>query len=37
VTYKLTSDFTLRGVYTYDDEMKDNRFVVQIYWYYKLL
>jgi hypothetical protein len=37
VTYKLTSDFTLRGLYTYDGEMKDNRFVVQIYWYYKLL
>jgi hypothetical protein len=37
VTYKLTSDFTLRGLYTYDGEMKDNRFVFQLYWYYKLL
>jgi len=36
-TYKLTSDITLRGVYTYDAEMNDNRVVFQIYWYYKLL
>jgi len=37
VTYKLTSDLTLRGVYTYDGAMNDNRVVFQIYWYYKLL
>jgi hypothetical protein len=37
VTYKLTSDITLRGMYTYDAEMNDNRVVFQIYWYYKLL
>jgi hypothetical protein len=37
VTYKLTSDITFRGVYTYDGEMNDNRVVFQIYWYYKLL
>jgi len=37
VTYKLTSDLTLRGVYTYDGAMNDNRVVLQIYWYYKLL
>jgi hypothetical protein len=33
----LTSDITLRGMYTYDGEMNDNRVVFQIYWYYKLL
>ena len=37
ITYKLTSDIALRGVYTYDAEMNDNRVVFQIYWYYKLL
>ena len=37
ITYKLTSDIALRGVYTYDAEMNDNRVVLQIYWYYKLL
>jgi len=37
VSYKLTSDITLRGMYTYDGEMNDNRVVFQIYWYYKLL
>ena len=37
VTYKLTSDIALRGVYTYDGQMNDNRVVFQIYWYYKLL
>jgi hypothetical protein len=37
VTYKLTSDIALRGMYTYDGLMNDNRFVFQIYWYYKLL
>lgn len=37
VTYKLTSDVTLRGMYTYDGQMNDNRFIFQIYWYYKLL
>jgi hypothetical protein len=37
VTYKLTSDIALRGVYTYDAEMNDNRVVFQIYWYHKLL
>jgi hypothetical protein len=37
VTYKLTADIALRGVYTYDAEMNDNRVVFQIYWYYKLL
>jgi hypothetical protein len=37
LSYKLTSDITLRGMYTYDGEMNDNRVVFQIYWYYKLL
>lgn len=37
ITYKLSSDIALRGVYTYDAEMNDNRVVFQIYWYYKLL
>ncbi len=37
ITYKLTSDIALRGVYTYDAGMNDNRVVFQIYWYYKLL
>lgn len=37
VAYKLTSDLTLRSVYTYDGAMNDNRVVFQIYWYYKLL
>jgi len=36
-TYKLTSDITLRGMYTYDGEMNDNRVIFQFYWYYKLL
>jgi len=36
-SYKLTSDVTLRTMYTYDGEMNDNRFVFQLYWYYKLL
>jgi hypothetical protein len=36
-TYKLTSDITLRGMYTYDGEMNDNRVVFQFYWYYNLL
>jgi hypothetical protein len=36
-SYKFTSDITLRGLYTYDGEMNDNRVVFQIYWYYKLL
>jgi hypothetical protein len=37
LSYKLTSDITLRSMYTYDGEMNDNRVVFQIYWYYKLL
>ncbi|RJR16874.1 MAG: hypothetical protein C4582_13875 [Desulfobacteraceae bacterium] len=37
VSYKLTSDLTLRGMYSHDGEMNDNRVVFQIYWYYKLL
>jgi hypothetical protein len=37
IAYKLTSDITLRTVYTYDGAMNDNRVVFQIYWYYKLL
>ncbi len=37
VSYKLTSDITLRGMYTYDGAMYDSRVVFQIYWYYKLL
>ena len=36
VTYRLTSDLTLRGLYTYDGETSDNRVVFQIYWYYNL-
>ena len=37
VSYKLTSDVTLRGMYAYDGQMNDNRIVFQVYWYYKLL
>jgi len=37
LSYKLTSDITLRGIYTCDGYMNDNRVVFQIYWYYKLL
>jgi len=37
ITYKLTSDIALRGVYTYDAAMNDNRVVFQFYWYYNLL
>lgn len=37
VTYKLTSDITLRGMYTYDDGFDDNRIVFQLYWYHRVL
>lgn len=37
VTYKLTSDITLRGMYTYDDGLDDNRIVFQLYWYHRVL
>lgn len=37
VTYKLTSDITLRGMYTYDDSLDDNRIVFQLYWYHRVL
>jgi len=37
VTYKLTSDITLRGMYTYDDVFNDNRVVFQLYWYHRVL
>jgi len=37
LSYRATSDITLRTMYTYDSQMNDNRVVFQIYWYYKLL
>jgi hypothetical protein len=36
VTYKLTSDVTLRGLYSHDANTDDNRFVLQVYFYHKL-
>ena len=35
-TYKLTSDVTLRGLYSHDANTNDNRFVLQVYFYHKL-
>lgn len=37
VSYKLTSDITLRGMYTYDEAFDDNRVVFQFYWYHRAL
>jgi len=36
VTYKLTSDVTLRGLYSHDTNTDDNHFVLQVYFYHKL-
>jgi hypothetical protein len=36
VSYLLTGDITLRSMYLYDDDMEDNRFVIQIYLYKKV-
>jgi hypothetical protein len=37
VSYRVTSDLTIRGMYTYEGERNDNRVVFQVYWYHKLL
>lgn len=37
VSYKLTSDVTLRAMYTHDDALGDDRVVLQLYWYHKVL
>lgn len=37
LSYKLTADVTLRGLYTYENEMSDNRIIFQVYWSWKAL